>query len=302
MSQNHRNNLKIHQLRAFVTVADCGNFSAAALELDLSQSTISHAIAALEEELGVVLLVRGRHGATLTAIGEQILADARQVLERLDAIQEKATLDKKLQSGVIRIAAVRSIATHLLPDAVVQFRQKFPLITVVIRDCEHYIEIEQLLLTGQVELGITLLPAPSEFETWQLMQDEFVVLLPAHAPHCSTPLTWEQLTSYPMIISMIAAPYVHARLIQNHLMQFGYHLNIAYEVKEDSTIIGMVKRGLGATIIPRLAAEPIPEGIQIHRLPVPLERSIGAAILKDALLPKAVFAFLDVLKAVVAEG
>lgn len=58
--------IKLSQLRALVAIADCGNFSEAALELDLSQSTISHAIATLEEELGVTLLQRGRHGARLT--------------------------------------------------------------------------------------------------------------------------------------------------------------------------------------------------------------------------------------------
>lgn len=298
-------NLKISQLRAFVTVADCGNFSAAALALEVSQSTVSHAIATLEEELGVVLLIRGRHGATLTAIGEQILSDARQVLELLDAIQKKASLDQGLQSGVVRIASVRSIATHLLPDAIVQFRQQFPLINVVIRDCEHYVEVQQMLQAGQAEIGLTLLPVPPEFEAWELIRDEFVALLPAtsihtsiHTDNATAPLTWEQLASYPMIMNPIAAPHIHTRTVQDHLAQFGYRLNVAYEVKEDSTILGMVKRGLGATIMARLAAEPIPSEIRVCSLPVPLERAIGAAILKNAMLPKAVFVFLDGLKRV----
>ena len=63
------NNCKlISQLRALVTVADHSNLSSAALQLGLSQSTISHAIATLEE-LDVVLLIRGRHGVALTPIG-----------------------------------------------------------------------------------------------------------------------------------------------------------------------------------------------------------------------------------------
>jgi DNA-binding transcriptional LysR family regulator len=58
----------------------------------------------------------------------------------------------------------------------------------------------------------------------------------------------------------------------------------------------MVRQGLGSTVIARLAAEPIPEGIQVRSLPVPLERVIGVAILADALLPREAFAFLDILK------
>lgn len=301
MNESH-SHLKISQLRAFVAVAEQGNFSAAALELEVSQSTISHAIATLETELGVILLLRGRHGATVTSIGEQILADARQILSLLESIQKKANLDKGLQSGVVRIASVRSIATHLLPDAIVQFRQKYPSIEVVVYDCHHYTEVQQMLQDSQVEIGLTPIPVAAEFEAWELIRDEFVALLPAGTIDADTPLTWEQLVSYPMIMTPIAAPYVHARTIQDHLARFGYRLNVAYEIKEDSTVIGMVKRGLGATIMARLAAEPIPTGIEVRRLPVPLERSIGAAILTDALLPKAVFVFLDVLRQVCRPG
>ena len=97
--------LKISQLRALVAVADLGRFSEAALHLDLSQSAVSHAIATLEEELGVVLVQRGRHGATLTPVGEQVVTEARQVLQSLEKICQKANLSKGLQGGQVRVAA-----------------------------------------------------------------------------------------------------------------------------------------------------------------------------------------------------
>nr|WP_258002467.1 LysR family transcriptional regulator [Fischerella thermalis] len=58
--------MKLSQIRALVAVAECGNFSEAASELQLSQPAISHAIATLEEELGVPLFARGRYGAVLS--------------------------------------------------------------------------------------------------------------------------------------------------------------------------------------------------------------------------------------------
>lgn len=286
--------LKISQLRALVAVADSGNFSTAALDLQVSQSTVSHAIATLETELDVILLIRGRHGAILTEIGTQIVADARQILSLLDAIQHKAQLESGLQSGTIRVATVRSLATHLLPDVIVQFCQKFPKISVAIRDCDYYPEVEQLLQDGQVEIGLTLLPTHLDFETWPLIQDEFLLLRSSDSDK-RTELTWNELAGYPMIMNPIA---VNTRTVREHLAQFGCPLRVAYEVKEDSTILGMVQRGLGATIMARLAAEPMPATITACQLPVPLVRSIGAAIRREALLPRATFAFLDVLKAV----
>ncbi|WP_228022101.1 LysR substrate-binding domain-containing protein [Vasconcelosia minhoensis] len=76
----------------------------------------------------------------------------------------------------------------------------------------------------------------------------------------------------------------------------GYRLSVEYDVREDSTLISMVKKGLGSAITPRLVAAPIPTEIQVRSLPVPLCRAIAVAILQDTLLPRAVFAFLDILK------
>jgi DNA-binding transcriptional LysR family regulator len=65
--------LKISQLRTLVAVAEYSNFSEAALHLEISQSAVSHAIAALEAELGVILFHRGRNGADLTPVGKQLV-------------------------------------------------------------------------------------------------------------------------------------------------------------------------------------------------------------------------------------
>jgi DNA-binding transcriptional LysR family regulator len=286
--------LKISQLRTLVAVAEHGNFSSAALHLELSQSTVSHAIATLEEELGVVLLTRGRHGATLTPIGEQVIQEARQVLQLLGTIYQKANLAKGLQCGQVRVASVRSMATHLLPKVIVRFRDKFPTMNVVIVECDRYTEVEQALREGYAEIGFTSMSGNAEFKAWELFRDEFVVLLPPEAPEQDTSLTWEQLASYPMIVN-VRSPQ-NNRTVRDHLLRFGYAFKVDYEVREDSTIISMVRQGLGATVIARLSAEPIPEGVQVKSLPVPLERVMGAAVLADALHPPAVFAFLDTLK------
>lgn len=177
MNENNDYKLKISQLRALVAVAEHGNFSLAALHLELSQSTVSHAIATLEEELGVVLLIRGRHGATLTPIGEQVIQEARQVLQLLEAIRKKANLAKGLQGGQVRVASVRSIATHVLPEVIARFRKEFPTISVVIAEYTLYAEVEQELRQGRADVGFTSLPTTAEFEVWELLQDEFVALL-----------------------------------------------------------------------------------------------------------------------------
>jgi DNA-binding transcriptional LysR family regulator len=288
--------LKLSQLRALVAIADMGSFSEAALRIDLSQSAVSHAIATLEEELGVVLLSRSRQGAVLTPIGEQITNDARQVLRSLESICHKAEMAKGLQAGEVRIAAFRSVATHILPDVIRQFRQKYPSISVAIDEKFHFHLVEDDLRQGKADVGFTYLPTTNEFDVWELMRDRYLVLVPESDNPLPDSFTWDDLADYPLILG--PKQDGDRQQIERHLQHNGQHLTPAYAVREDSTILSMVERGLGATIMAKLAAEPIPPGLQVVELPTPLERVIGVIVLKEALLPPPVFAFLDMLKSI----
>jgi DNA-binding transcriptional LysR family regulator len=294
MSEINPYKLKISQLRALVAVADQGLFSEAALKLELSQSAISHAISTLEEELGVVLITRGRQGAKLTVTGEQIAQEARQALKSLEEIGQKARLARGLESGQVRVAGFRSVTTHILPVAIAEFRRNFPGIKVSVSDHQHHDEAESELRNGCADIAFTYLPTPNDLMSWELLSDEYVLLLPSSEKVPLSTLTWKQIASY----SLIQTPRDRGshQLIQNHFAQFGYTLNVTYKVKEDSTIIGMVRQGLGATVMARLAAEPLPDGILAYNLPTPLRRVIGVAVLEANLHPPAVYAFLDTLQ------
>jgi DNA-binding transcriptional LysR family regulator len=293
--------MKLSQLRAAIAVADCSNFSEAALVLNLSQSAISHAIAALEDELGVPLFARGRFGAVLTPAGETIISHARQAMQQIESMQIEANRHKGLHGGQIRIASFRSVATNLLPTVLVQFHAQFPDIGVTIMEMECFdnLAIEQKLREGRADLGFVVLPVSTGFETWEILRDEYVLLLPPNLKIKSDKLTWKDLEKLPLILTPEDL-YTCDIPLHQHLKKHTSALNIVYEINQDSTTVGMVSQGLGATIMPRLAAEPIPLGLKVLSLPIPFERVIGVAILRDALHVPAVFAFLDRLKSPLA--
>lgn len=285
--------MKLSQLRAVVAVADCGNFSEAALELQLSQPAISHAIATLEEELGVPLFARGRHGAVLTPAGERILYHARESLQHLEMMQKEANLHKGLHGGHVRIAAFRSVATHLLPKAIAQFHDQFPEVAVTIIECLSYIEVEQCLREGRADIGITYLPTSDEFEVWEIIRDEYVALLPPNAKVSSSTITWEDIGVYsPVLLSCLPC----GRPLHNHLKNVANFMNTISNIQEDSTVVSLVNQGLRAAILPRLAAVPIPHNVQVYSLPIPLERVMAVAVLSNGLHIPAVFTFLEMLK------
>jgi DNA-binding transcriptional LysR family regulator len=294
MNSDPRSQIKLYRLQALVAVAEFGSFGEAALQIGVSQSAISHAIAALEADLGVTLLSRGRHGACLTPVGEQIVHNARQVLDLLDDILAKANLAKGLQGGQVRISSFRSAATHILPEVLAQFRQRYPAISVSISEYDDYPDVEEDLRKGKADIGFTFGSPTAEFEMWELMRDEYIALFPPTFTHNGAKLNWEELTSYPMI--MLSDADSCDQQVIAHCANYGKTLQVGYQVKQDSTIVQMVAKGLGAAIMPHLSAEPIPTGVRVYDLPVPIYRIIYVAVLANALLTPATFAFLELLR------
>ncbi|MBB6097562.1 DNA-binding transcriptional LysR family regulator [Deinobacterium chartae] len=270
------------QLRLFVAVADAGGFSEAAAELGMSQSSLSEAVGNLERALGKPLLRRGRHGVTLTDPGRRALEHARRALMAVDdlilAVAEVAEL-----SGTLRVVSARSAATHLLPPAIAAFRRLHPHVSVELLDSETEAEAaETLLQQGRADLGILPLPARTSLLTWPYFSDEWLGVLPA----ASAPkrLEWSAFQGVPLILN--AASPSAERLIRRHLEVHGVRVNQVQYVGEDSVILGMVKHGLGVTVLPRLAVLPLPDGLAALPLPAPLVRSLGIAVLpRRASLP-----------------
>ena len=294
MKDTSQNRIKLSQLQIIVAVAERQNFGEAALELGISQSAVSHAIASLEDYLGVVLFSRGRHGANLTPVGSKILPHARAVVDSTASILREAAAAKGLESGKVRVATFRSIATHILPRGIKQLYQRFPgiVINLIEHDDDH--QVEQALREGRADVGIITLPAGKGITAWELLKDEFVVLLPPEAQLKGSVLTWEELAKQPLLMPPV--DYAMMRPVYNHINGLGYRLNVVNEIETDAATVSLVAQGLGGTILPRLAAEPIPDTVQVYPLPVPLNRRIGVAVLTEALQPPAVYALLETLR------
>lgn len=284
--------MNIFHLAILKTVVESGTFSDAALALEISQSAVSRAIASLETELGVPLLVRGRFGARLTPVGERVMVHAEKILELRELIDYDVNRDKGLYDSRLRIASFRSAATHILPANIARFRNRFPYVEVVIVELDPA-GVEQSLRAGQTDIGLIPLPRSEEFKTLEIAQDEYVVLLPKTESPPPKDLTWDKLSAYSFILFNYAEC---TNAVRDHWTKWGQSLEVAYVIKEDSTIVSMVAQGLGAAVLPRLAALPIPEDVYVRSLPVRLNRSIGVATLANTPPAPAVQMFLDMLR------
>ncbi|MCM1983111.1 LysR family transcriptional regulator [Lyngbya confervoides] len=285
--------MELFHLKVFETVVRAGSFSHAALELGISQSAVSRAIASLEDELRVCLLSRGRFGARPTRLGERVLHLSQQILDLRQQIETEVDRELKLQGGRVRLASFRSAATHLLPPLIAHFSQRFPGVEISLQEADPQ-TIVRNLRQSDVDIGIIPLPRQTEdLDIWEIARDEFVALLPKAQTPIPDPLSWGDLNRYTFILLNYAEC---TTVVQDHWKNWGQTLRVGYQITQDSTIVSMVSQGLGAAILPKLAALPIPENVCIRSLPVPLERRIGAAIVSQAMHSPAVLTFWNMLR------
>src|SRR6266540_1251017 len=97
--------MDFRRVRTFVTVAEQGTVSKAALSLRVAQPALSRQISDLEAELGLRLFDRIRKRLVLTSEGERLLAECRNVLNAVDSLSERAQLLRRADAGVLKIAA-----------------------------------------------------------------------------------------------------------------------------------------------------------------------------------------------------
>ncbi|WP_260926158.1 LysR substrate-binding domain-containing protein [Novosphingobium sp. 9] len=122
--------MTLEQLRIFVAVAEREHMTAAARALNLTQSAVSSAIAALEERHGVKLFHRVGRGITLTEAGQLFLPEARGLLAQAEATQVMLEELGGLSRGRLRLVASQTIAAYWLPPVLAAFRQRYPAIAV----------------------------------------------------------------------------------------------------------------------------------------------------------------------------
>jgi LysR family hydrogen peroxide-inducible transcriptional activator len=191
--------VELAQLRYFLTVASQGNFTRAAHELRLSQPALSRAIAKLEQELGQPVFERKPRSIQLTPAGELLRVRAQQVLALVENTKAEITDDG--QSGVVRIAAIPTIAPYFLPTVLKTFAKAYPRATVqvvedvtagTIKRCDE----------GDVDLGIVALPITTKYLLIQeLFEEELLVVLPTRHPLVNkSRITINDLKPHPFVL------------------------------------------------------------------------------------------------------
>lgn len=261
------------QLEALVAVVESGSFSRAAERLSVSQSGVSHMIAALEAELGGRLFLRLRsRGVTPTEFGERVLAHAQNILARARLIHEEASSRAGLRTGRVRLAALPSVTNRLLPRALGMLRRRHPGIEIVLLEGTDD-DVRSMIESGAADLGFVTLPSLALDAVDIAADDMLVVSKPDPALSDGPRVPAGRLAEWPFVMSTGGCePEIRAYLRAQRVRP-----RVVLEVRDTATLLAIVREGLGVTIVPALALPARRDGLLIRPLDPPFVRRIGIA-------------------------
>lgn len=235
----------LSSLRVFAVVAETGSLVEAAERLGRTPSTISMALKALEEEVGVPLFETERKNR-LTRTGSFIQMHARDVLQHYERAVASIKAFAGNQTGRVDLACVPSVAISILPEVMLRFREAYPGVEIDVHDADSPTVVEAVA-AGKVGLGVASLARPRpeiRFDT--LFEDALGVVCRRDDELAgAASLSWDDLAGRTFLGNGI----------------FGWPGDAAGDAARGAPIVvhnvlsllALVRAGLGITVLPRLS-------------------------------------------------
>lgn len=237
------------KLEIFMTAADMGSFSKASEVVGYTQSGLTHMMDALEQEIGFPLLQRNHSGVSLTSQGAELMPAIREFLQANANLENQIHTIAEKKNEVIRVAAYASIAMHWMPEILYRFRRICPEVSVDLRMVDHALEPFELLENGQTDVIFASRQNYSCCDWVPLYSEGMYAILPKDYPlngRDAFPL--EEFSGQEFLM-----PYGRFDIdVKAAIAPLGVRLNTKICRVDDETVIRMIGRGLGVSMMSEL--------------------------------------------------
>lgn len=239
-------------LRAFVTVGELQSFAAAAKALHLSQPALSRRISHLEEMLEVRLIDRTTRNVELTLLGRRFLAQVRGLVDELDRSLLSVRDAAQLEEGDVTVGCVFSAVHHFLPPLMLKFRAQHPGVLIRIIE-EGADEVLASVKQGEADFALNYIGMQDpDLDFTPLLKEPYVLAVPAgHTLARRRAVRWEELADYPL--ARVSHASRNRLFIDQALAELPPLPKPVCEVRHASTLIGMVEKGIGIAVVPKIS-------------------------------------------------
>ncbi len=243
--------MDIKQIRTLIAIAETGSATKAGELLHLVQPAVSRHIRLLEEECGVHLFERERHGMVLTDAGKTLAEYGRRALRELDKAKAELAPATNAVSGRLAIGLLASTSRMVADELVVRMRAKYPSVTVCV-NVGYAGNVMQWLESGEVELALLYdTRSSSGMQVEALLDERLYVVGPPGAIGADAPFQLKRLQGSDMVLPN--APHGLRSIIEHALAVAGIEINIVAETNALDLQKSLVAKGYGYTILPSSA-------------------------------------------------
>lgn len=249
-----------YQLRAFAVLARTGSFTQAARELFVTQSGVSHAMKALERDIGCRLLDRLGRKVVLTEAGEALLRRANRIGDEMQAARDELAQLGRWGHGRLRIGASATACQYLLPAVLREFKESFPHCQIIIAPGDAA-ESLQAVADRRVDLAVSLSPGPADdLEFIPLFEDELVFAMsPLHPWAQAGRVVREEIPRQNLVVYRKGSQTW--RMTVDYFAQEDMVLNTVIELGSMEAIKELLKVGLGIGVMaPWVMAKELQDG------------------------------------------
>ena len=288
--------LESRQLHAFSALARRGSFTLAAKDLHLTQSAVSHALKALEKDLGCRLVDRVGKRVQLTEAGREFLRHTENILREMLAARTEMETVSRWNHRQLRLAAGATACEHFLPPVLRAFQESFPDCSIKIETGGQRRQLE-LLRAAQVDLAVVFEPAAAAADDLvftSFFEDELCLIVsPRHRGAGRPSAPREEIESEPLFVPNKTG-YTF-RALNDYFREEKVVLSNFTELASVEAMKELVKLRLGSAVLPPwLVREELKNGglVALPLGPRALRRRWSVAHWKGRRLASAEEAFI----------
>lgn len=271
--------LEFHQLQYAVAVAEELNFTRAADKVSISQSTLSHQLAKLEDELGVKLFERTSRSVHVTQAGEDFVRRARLMLTDMVATQQSMEAFRGLLKGTLRIGTIASTGAIENATLLAHFHQRHPNLNFSIVQAGTY-DLLKRLHSGEIDIAILTQPADNmyeEIEFTPLAEDYYVLAVPPDHPLAGREeIDLEEAADEPFVFYSMAGSLYYTCM--DACKSAGFRPNIVCYSDHAPTRFSLISAGMGVGFFPQAEAKHPPYHVAVVKLRQKIRKNIVLAV------------------------